>query len=1234
MFVCLADVKNPQSTLQKFLNRNGQNWNWFYLDRGTVVDTGGVLFLYKAKLAQFVTVERQHAVEGILWVKIAGQAFGLQKDLYISTCYLAPENSPVYQRHGLTIDDCFAVLSRDIKEFKSIGHVLLGGDMNCHIGERNEHHNQLSCLARYVEVGPSEGDSIDLPPRNSCCTQTVSDRGEQFLALCIECELCICNGRLFGDQNGRCTFVSDNKEVSVVDFVVCDFDIYNMCTQFAVLDIPKVVKGGKLVDVSDHRPLSFGINTTGCVVSNLDTVEEDCSLDFVLFSESIQTQRVRWCADRAEQFIDALLLPESQAALQAWAQTAALATQDTIDEVVREFTEIVTKAAIAAGMEVKPRRVSSRAKQALPSQPWFDKGCRSLRAAALDEQSNVSTVLRQRYFRQIRKLKYIYEVEFNNSLMKMARKNPRKFWQLLKSAHETLPKQLSKGEVKAYFEKLLNPTCQQQNSAADQSAEQHSMNRTEVDETLCRPFGLEDVLQVLRGSNNNKSVSEGLTVEFFKCARVETRIADPVTGKSGQVKLHVLAEHLLTLFNKCFVQEIYPVVWNTGVISPVFKKKDPVGQVTRLNLNNYRGITIATALYKVFATMLDKRLSAWAERNGLRAVGQAGFRKGYSCADHVLVLRQLTDRARLSNSKLFCCFVDMAKAFDSVKRSLLWDRLRSLGVGGHMLQTVENMYLGVKARVKIAAGELTDEFEVCSGVKQGCPLSPTIFGLFIDEFETVIKERYPRIGALLNSQRVSLLTYADDIVLIALSENDLQLLLDELQQFCQSHQLTINMDKTEVVVFRNASSTKNYVPVNASWHINGKIVKVQGGYCYLGIWFDQFKSVVQSAKDFLCSATIKQKYALLSKFKDKGVKVVAVKQQVFDSIVKPKMTYLAEVWGVNENSAVWDRIFTQNQLEKQYLDFHRFLLGLDKKCRRELVMAEYGKYPLCFTYWKNCLSYWNKIVEQGPQRLPYEALVDSILCYNSNLGGSRNYPVCWFSAFVKLMKLVDISVSDLFHTENGLIQLKQLRNVEQDLVEKLRLKLDVVWDKVEQFDLESEQVPKDVGYKNVVYKKCFWQERESLCPYLQLAEINAEKVKVLARFRMGQHRLAVETGRYSKPKVSRRDRACCVCGSNQVEDENHLVFHCPAYEPLREQYHELFDYADNLLKFSASKHVFKLVNFVYKCFDIRQAILGCGLAQGPGVELYKSYYQTEECSLKYMEVSRFYNGWSRLQSNS
>ena len=81
------------------------------------------------------------------------------------------------------------------------------------------------------------------------------------------------------------------------------------------------------------------------------------------------------------------------------------------------------------------------------------------------------------------------------------------------------------------------------------------------------------------------------------------------------------------------------------------------------------------------------------------------------------------------------------------------------------------------------------------GVKQGCPLSPTLFGLYIDEVSHYI-ERFGGLGSCLMGIAVQILLYADDIVLISDSPEGLQRHLNALKLFCMDKSLSINMDKT------------------------------------------------------------------------------------------------------------------------------------------------------------------------------------------------------------------------------------------------------------------------------------------------------------------------------------------------------------------------------------------------------------------------------------------------------
>jgi hypothetical protein len=99
-------------------------------------------------------------------------------------------------------------------------------------------------------------------------------------------------------------------------------------------------------------------------------------------------------------------------------------------------------------------------------------------------------------------------------------------------------------------------------------------------------------------------------------------------SKAPDPVLHELSEAL-------FCSGEYVRHWSMATLSPIFKKGDAT------NLDNYRAIAVGSVLGKLYAVILDTRLSVCAEKNGWRAEGQAGFRVGRSTVDHVLVLRHL-----------------------------------------------------------------------------------------------------------------------------------------------------------------------------------------------------------------------------------------------------------------------------------------------------------------------------------------------------------------------------------------------------------------------------------------------------------------------------------------------------------------------------------------------------------------------------------------------------------------
>ena len=135
---------------------------------------------------------------------------------------------------------------------------------------------------------------------------------------------------------------------------------------------------------------------------------------------------------------------------------------------------------------------------------------------------------------------------------------------------------------------------------------------------------------------------------------------------------------------------------------------------------------------------MDQKISTWAESTSKRALGQAKFRPKHSTMDHLVTLKVIMEESRLHGITLYCCFVDFKKAFDIVPRSELWNRMVEIDMPLEY-RVVARPYEQVKCQLKMDSG-FSKYFLSNMGVKQGCPLSPTLFGLCIDKLEEVVNK--------------------------------------------------------------------------------------------------------------------------------------------------------------------------------------------------------------------------------------------------------------------------------------------------------------------------------------------------------------------------------------------------------------------------------------------------------------------------------------------------------------
>ena len=151
---------------------------------------------------------------------------------------------------------------------------------------------------------------------------------------------------------------------------------------------------------------------------------------------------------------------------------------------------------------------------------------------------------------------------------------------------------------------------------------------------------------------------------------------------------------------------------------------------------------------------------------------QAGFRKGRGTRDQIANICWIMEKAREFQKNIYYCFIDYAKAFDCVDHSKLWKILRRVGIPDHLTCLLRNLYAGQETTVRTRHGT-TDWFQIGKGVCQACILSPCLFNLYAEYIMRNTGLEEAQAGIRIAWRNINNLRYADDITLMAESEEEL-----------------------------------------------------------------------------------------------------------------------------------------------------------------------------------------------------------------------------------------------------------------------------------------------------------------------------------------------------------------------------------------------------------------------------------------------------------------------------
>ena len=709
----------------------------------------------------------------------------------------------------------------------------------------------------------------------------------------------------------------------------------------------------------------------------------------------------------------------------------------------------------------------------------------------------------------VRYAKRIHKAKEHQELLFKCKKNPKAFWKYFNNLGVRAKSKLPDSVIDSSGKKVKQPEdvveCWgeyfktlflEELPAAGQSPSQSDIlltHQNPVDASeLNVDISYEEVKAAVLSAENNKAAG-----------------ADSL--KPAFLKQDDCIQFLHQLFQFCFKHSITPTPWSKGIIQPI-----PKGSNGSQNPQDYRGICLQSVVLKAYSKILNQRLNCWLEDNNLLADEQNGFRKSRCTQDHLFALASVVESRKSSGKSTFAAFIDLRKAFDSVIRGYLWQKVEGLGVHGSFLGALKAMYSSVLSSVRVN-DKLSDWFSVDKGVKQGCLLSPALFSIYINDL--ILEINGLGLGIQCDSRMISTLVYADDIILLAEKELDLQKLLDVVQTWCSKWGISINTQKSNVIHFRKKG--KRFPRTDFSFLVGAEPITLTHTYKYLGFWVNEHWDMVESVNHVITNAN-RSLSRLISKSRSAGGFPYSAFTKLFQSLVVTVVDYSAGLWGFKFHSKIQ---VIQNRAM-------RFFLNVNMNVPIAALQGEMGWVPMRVHIRLAVLRLWHRLCT-----LPDGRLTEDLFRWSCNLAdrGVQN----WAADARDLFKEIQ------FNPDLMLFNRKDF--------------LDSAWDALTDSELQE-------------WKRSLWtfprgsETTGRLRLYreikpLPMAEafvtgpIPADWRRVMAALRMGCLPLEVETGRFGCAARPLQQRICKLC-STDVENEEHFLLHCHA---LKEERKDLFN---------------------------------------------------------------------------
>jgi hypothetical protein len=884
-----------------------------------------------------VCIQPEAGTESII-VKLKKEYFGLVNDIFVCFAYCVPSSSQVLHRAHMP-DDLFEDLNAKLARYSALGDLILMGDLNSRTYglhdciQQDNSHLPLPQMYPADTVGTFERHSLD---------RNVNVYGRKFIELCRSVPLRILNGRKLGDLMGNYTCIN-SRGSSVVDYGAVSPSLFSAVPAFQVHHL--------LPQVSDHTALTLWLS----VNARIEPPAED-------YNFINKPDKVVWNKQLEDAFKYSMQSPDCQGALSGFLATGILPNQSSVDHAAQFLCNVLKHSANVAGMQLKkgtvPRRCARPDQRPRVRPPrWHGAACQqakqsiTLTSKLLSQYPN-NAFLRGRLFTETKYYKKLVKQTQKSFLSNMfdeldsvQQSDPRRYMDLVRALRQgshdkATPSDTASvppGEWLQHFTELLG-SVRQLTAEEQRMRDFVSANADRLASDLDRPIQRAELLNCIKKLKNNKATGfDGICNEMLKCC-AET-----------------LCRPLLLLFNTMLTHNIYVTAFKQDILGPLHKAG------AKTDCNNFRGICVSSNVGKLFKSILRYRLEEKCRQEAFIPLEQCSGKSNTRTADHLMVFKHIiTKYVKNENRTLYACFFDLAKAYDKTNRTQLFYRLLTeYSIGGKYLKILQNIYTDNMMHVKLDQG-LTQPFKTTVGVFQGCNLSNILFNLYTGKLPGVYDAECDPV--YIQDRPVHALCWADDAVVLSLSQAGLQRSIDRTVAHYSSLGLSINVKKTKVLVFNKRGLGPNYFK-KLHFSANGQRLELAERYTYLGSVFIP-SGAVYAAADQLVAKCSRAWFATSNViFQHKKMPVDRALKLV-DSIVLPVGLYASEFLAplslskpcLSSKESLL-RAWESYRLETVNQRVCRMILSVHKKTSRLAVLGELGRYPVLLKSLHSSLMY-------------------------------------------------------------------------------------------------------------------------------------------------------------------------------------------------------------------------------------------------------------------------------------